>query len=65
MDAIDRFLASPSLSEATRKAYRFDLDAFSRECVLNGWDDVALTLRHEDAVAAHEARRPTWLPTTT
>src|SRR6266516_1137100 len=30
MDAIDRFLASPSLSEATRKAYRFDLDAFSR-----------------------------------
>jgi site-specific recombinase XerD len=30
MDAIDRFLASPSLSESTRKAYRFDLGAFSR-----------------------------------
>jgi site-specific recombinase XerD len=30
MDAIDRFLASPSLAESTRRAYRFDLDAFSR-----------------------------------
>jgi site-specific recombinase XerD len=30
MDAIERFLASPSLSEATRRAYRFDLEAFAR-----------------------------------
>jgi len=30
MDAVDRFLASPSLSESTRKAYRFDLAAFTR-----------------------------------
>jgi integrase/recombinase XerC len=30
MDAIERFLASPSLSDATRRAYRFDLDAFAR-----------------------------------
>ena len=30
MDAVDRFLASPSLSESTRRAYRFDLDAFAR-----------------------------------
>jgi 3-isopropylmalate/(R)-2-methylmalate dehydratase small subunit len=43
-------------------AERFALDAFSRECLLNGWDSVALTLRHEDAIAAHEARRAPWLP---
>jgi site-specific recombinase XerD len=30
VDAIERFLASPALSGATRRAYRFDLDAFSR-----------------------------------
>src|SRR5437868_12220547 len=30
MDAVDRFLASPSLSDATRRAYRSDLNAFSR-----------------------------------
>jgi 3-isopropylmalate/(R)-2-methylmalate dehydratase small subunit len=40
----------------------FELDRFSRECLLNGWDDVALTLRHEDEIAAFEARRESWLP---
>ena len=40
----------------------FDLDAFSRECLLNGWDDVALTLRHEAAISAYEAAREPWLP---
>jgi 3-isopropylmalate/(R)-2-methylmalate dehydratase small subunit len=41
---------------------RFELDPFSRECLLNGWDGIALTLRHTDAIAAHEARRDPWLP---
>ena len=31
---------------------RFEIDPFARECLLNGWDAVALTLRHEDAIAA-------------
>jgi 3-isopropylmalate/(R)-2-methylmalate dehydratase small subunit len=41
---------------------RFELDPFSRECLLNGWDGVALTLRHEDAITGHESRRDPWLP---
>ena len=41
---------------------RFELDPFVRECLLHGWDDIALTLRHGDAIAAYEARRPGWLP---
>ena len=40
----------------------FEVDPFSRECLLNGWDDVALTLRHDDRIAAFEAGRPGWLP---
>jgi 3-isopropylmalate/(R)-2-methylmalate dehydratase small subunit len=44
---------------------RFELDPFSRECLLNGWDGVALTLRHEDAIATHEASRAPWLPRVT
>ena len=43
-------------------AERFDVDPFARECLVNGWDDVALTLRHDDAIAAYEARREGWLP---
>jgi len=37
----------------------------ARECLLNGWDAVALTLRHEDEIAAYEARREDWLPVVT
>jgi 3-isopropylmalate/(R)-2-methylmalate dehydratase small subunit len=41
---------------------RFDVDPFARECLLQGWDAVALTLRQEDAIAAYEATREPWLP---
>jgi 3-isopropylmalate/(R)-2-methylmalate dehydratase small subunit len=40
----------------------FALDPFFRECLLNGWDEVALTLRHEDDIARFESGRPAWLP---
>jgi 3-isopropylmalate/(R)-2-methylmalate dehydratase small subunit len=40
----------------------FELDPYARECLLNGWDAVALTLRHEDEIATYEARREGWLP---
>jgi 3-isopropylmalate/(R)-2-methylmalate dehydratase small subunit len=43
----------------------FPLDDFTRHRFLEGLDDVGLTLRHEDAIAAHEARRPGYLPTLT
>ena len=42
---------------------RFEIDPFARECLLQGWDTVALTLRQEDAIAAYEAGRDPWLPT--
>ena len=41
---------------------RFEIDSFARECLLNGWDAVALTLRHEAAIAAYEASREPWRP---
>jgi 3-isopropylmalate/(R)-2-methylmalate dehydratase small subunit len=40
----------------------FEVDPYSRECLLNGWDSVALTLRHEDDITAYESRREAWLP---
>jgi 3-isopropylmalate/(R)-2-methylmalate dehydratase small subunit len=37
----------------------FEVDSFRRECLLNGWDDIGLTLRFEDQIAQFEkARRP-------
>jgi 3-isopropylmalate/(R)-2-methylmalate dehydratase small subunit len=42
----------------------FALDDFTRWRLLEGLDDIGITLRHDDAIAAHEARRPAWLPST-
>jgi 3-isopropylmalate/(R)-2-methylmalate dehydratase small subunit len=40
----------------------FEIDSFVKQCLLNGWDDVAIVLRQEDAIKEYEARRPRWLP---
>lgn len=42
----------------------FDIDDFTRWRLLEGLDDVGLTLRHEAEIDAYEARRSSWLPTT-
>ncbi|HEX8068950.1 MAG TPA: 3-isopropylmalate dehydratase small subunit [Pyrinomonadaceae bacterium] len=38
----------------------FQLDEFRRHCLLDGLDDIGLTLQHEAAIAAYEERRPRW-----
>jgi 3-isopropylmalate/(R)-2-methylmalate dehydratase small subunit len=40
----------------------FPLDSFTQHRLLEGLDDIGLTLRHVDAIDAHERRRPAWLP---
>ncbi len=45
-------------------SYRFDIDAFARECLLGGLDEIALVERNDSSIAAYEARRPAWLPAT-
>ena len=37
--------------------FTFDVDPFSRECLLKGLDDIGLTLQHEDKIREHEACR--------
>jgi 3-isopropylmalate/(R)-2-methylmalate dehydratase small subunit len=36
----------------------FAMDEFSRHCLLNGLDDIGLTLQHEAEIAAYEAKHP-------
>ena len=50
---------------AARLAGTFPLAEAVQERLLGGLDDIALTLRHADAIAAFEQTRPTWLPVTT
>jgi 3-isopropylmalate/(R)-2-methylmalate dehydratase small subunit len=32
----------------------FEVDAFRKQCLMNGWDDIGLTLRSEDKISAYE-----------
>jgi 3-isopropylmalate/(R)-2-methylmalate dehydratase small subunit len=43
----------------------FELDDYTRWCLLGGLDDISLTLRHEAEVTSFEATRPSYKPTTT
>jgi 3-isopropylmalate/(R)-2-methylmalate dehydratase small subunit len=42
----------------------FDIDDSTRWRLLNGFDDIGLTLRHDDEIAVFEATRPTYKPVT-
>jgi 3-isopropylmalate/(R)-2-methylmalate dehydratase small subunit len=57
-------LAAQSIATAAGRTLHFDVDPFRKACLLNGWDDIALSLRHADRIrafeAAHLARQP-WL----
>jgi 3-isopropylmalate/(R)-2-methylmalate dehydratase small subunit len=40
----------------------FDMEQFTRWRLMEGLDDIGLTLRHTDAIDAFESSRPAWLP---
>jgi 3-isopropylmalate/(R)-2-methylmalate dehydratase small subunit len=40
----------------------FEIADYAQWRLLEGLDDIGLTLRHEDAIAAYEASRADWLP---
>jgi 3-isopropylmalate/(R)-2-methylmalate dehydratase small subunit len=42
--------------------WAFPLDDFSRWRLLEGLDDIGLTLRHEAQIDAYERARAAWLP---
>jgi 3-isopropylmalate/(R)-2-methylmalate dehydratase small subunit len=49
-------LPAQTVTKPGGSALRFTIDAFLKERLLNGWDQIGLTLRHEDKIAAYERR---------
>ncbi|MFA0440168.1 3-isopropylmalate dehydratase small subunit [Vibrio sp. 10N.286.49.C2] len=47
--------------KADGKVYQFEIDEFRRHCLLNGLDNIGLTLQHADKIAAYEAQIPSFL----
>ena len=50
-------LSAQTVTTPSGEAFGFEVDPFRKECLLNGWDDIGLTLRHADEIRAFEARR--------
>jgi 3-isopropylmalate/(R)-2-methylmalate dehydratase small subunit len=58
VDVAERSIAVPSAGLVAP----FALPDYARWRLLEGLDDIAITLRHHDAIAAYEQGRPGWLP---
>ncbi|HEY2107941.1 MAG TPA: 3-isopropylmalate dehydratase small subunit [Candidatus Binataceae bacterium] len=54
--AID--LDKQTVSDAYGWSARFEIEPFAKKCLLQGLDDIGLTLAHEDRIAAHESAHP-------
>ncbi|MDR0673114.1 MAG: 3-isopropylmalate dehydratase small subunit [Zoogloeaceae bacterium] len=55
-------LESQTLTRPDGVAIGFPVDPFRKECLMNGWDDIGLTLRHADEIRAFEAKRKEKFP---
>jgi 3-isopropylmalate/(R)-2-methylmalate dehydratase small subunit len=49
-------LAAQTLSTPDGQAYHFEIDPFRKHCLLEGLDDIGLTLQHADEIRTYEAR---------
>ena len=52
--AID--LESQTVTTLYQDRFRFEIDAFRKKCLLNGLDEIGITMEMGNAIAAHEAR---------
>ncbi len=59
VDVETRTISAPAVGLSTT----FQMDDFTQHRLVNGLDDIGLTMTHGDAVAAFEKRRPAWKPT--
>jgi len=52
VDLLNQKVVSPNGAQ-----YSFEVDGFRKHCLLNGLDDIGLTLEHADEIRAYEAKR--------
>ena len=57
VDLDQRVVRAPGIDEV------FDMEDFTRWRLMEGLDDIGLSLRNEEKITAYEATRPSWLPT--
>ncbi len=55
-------LASQTISKPNGDKIQFEVDEFRKHCLINGLDDIAMTLEHVDDIKAYEQRRAQQAP---
>ncbi len=55
-------LEQQTVSTPSGDSYKFDIDPHRKHCMLNGLDDIGLTLAHADDIRAFEAKHKTAQP---
>jgi 3-isopropylmalate dehydratase small subunit len=50
-------LESQTVTTPYQDRFRFEIDPFRKDCLLNGLDEIGITLKMDDAIAAHEAQQ--------
>ena len=55
-------LGAQTVTTPAGEAFGFEVDAFRKYCLLNGLDDIGLTLQHADEIRAYELRRKAEAP---
>jgi 3-isopropylmalate/(R)-2-methylmalate dehydratase small subunit len=58
IDIAEGWISAPSIGLAAT----FPMDEFTRYRLVEGFDDIGLTLRQVDKIAEYEQRRPAWMP---
>ncbi|HUD30909.1 MAG TPA: 3-isopropylmalate dehydratase small subunit [Novosphingobium sp.] len=61
-DPIDIDLDTQTVTTPFQDRFTFEIDAFRKHCLLNGLDEVGLTMAQGDAIARHEAKARGGLP---
>ncbi|SFR48756.1 3-isopropylmalate dehydratase small subunit [Thiomicrospira sp. ALE5] len=59
---LDVDLASQTITTPKGQQIGFEVDSFRKHCLLNGLDDIGLTLVHRDEIAQYEAKRQQQAP---
>ena len=55
-------LEQQTVSTPTGESFTFEMDPFRKDCILNGLDDIGLTLTHADKIRAYEAKHKVGQP---
>jgi 3-isopropylmalate/(R)-2-methylmalate dehydratase small subunit len=50
-------LPAQTVTTPSGESFHFEVDAFRKHCLVNGLDDIGLTLQHADEIRAYEAKR--------